>query len=764
MNLSSLPKLIQRTFVILALISAGIIFPTLGKAEIIINQIIVEGNERIETETVKSYLSIVSGDVFAVKKINSSLKRLFSTGLFADVNMRREGQSLVVRVAENPIINRVAFEGNKRIEDDDLELEIQLRPRVVYTRTRVQNDVQRIIQIYRRSGRFAATIDPKIVQLSQNRVDLIFEIDEGPLTGIRRISFVGNKAFSDGSLRDQIKTRETAWWRILTTDDTYDPERLTFDRELLRKFYLAEGYADFRVVSAIAELTRDRKDFYVTFSIEEGNRYTYGEVGIKSELPDLDGASLLPLLELDTGEWYNADHVEDTIQNLTNSVGDLGYAFVDIRPIIDLNREKNSVNVTFEIEEGPRVYVQRINIDGNFRTREEVIRREFQLVEGDAFNTAKIRRSRQKIRDLGIFESVDIQTKQGDRRDLSVLNVSVEETSTGEISFGAGISSVDGLIGDVGIRERNLLGRGQELRLGVSFSSRRQEVDASFTEPYFLDKDVSAGFDVFRKNIDLQDESSFDKDTVGSTLRSNYSLMKDLRHGINYTLRRDEISQVASTASQLIKEQKGAAITSSVGQNFLYDKRDSRIKPTEGYSISLGQDFAGIGGDVTFLRNTITSTYYWPVYSNWVVGTRIKGGYIAGLGEKVRITDKFFVGGSTLRGFESSGVGPRDAVTGDALGGNTFFSSGAELLIPLNITKDFDLDGAIFSDLGTNYNGNYTKGASEILEDVSPRASMGVGFSYASPLGPIRVDYAVPVLKENFDRVERFRFSFGGRF
>ena len=286
----------------------------------------------------------------------------------------------------------------------------------------------------------------------------------------------------------------------------------------------------------------------------------------------------------------------------------------------------------------------------------------------------------------------------------------------------------------------------------------------SFTEPYFLDKDVSAGFDIFRKNIDLQDESSFDKDTIGSKLRTNYSLMEDLRHGVNYTLRRDEISEVASTASQLIKEQKGAAVTSSVGQNFLYDKRDSRIKPSEGYSISLGQDFAGIGGDVTFLRQTISSTYYWPLYSNWVFGTRIKGGYVAGLGEKVRITDKFFVGGSTLRGFEPSGVGPRDAATGDALGGNTFFASGAELTIPLNITKDFDIDGAIFSDLGTNYNGNYRKGAAEILENVSPRASMGIGFSYASPLGPIRVDYAVPVVKENFDRVERFRFSFGGRF
>ncbi len=764
MSIISPLKLRQSIFMLLIIITTEVILPKVGNAEDIIGKIVVQGNERIETETVKSYLSISSGDIFSVKQINSSLKALFATGLFADVAMRRDGQALIVSVVENPIINRVAFEGNKRITDENLALEIQLRPRVVYTRTRVQNDVQRLAEIYRRSGRFAVTIDPKVIQLTQNRVDLIFEIDEGPITGIRRISFVGNKAFDDSDLRDQIRTRESAWWRILTSDDTYDPERLTFDRELLRKFYLSKGYADFRVVSAIAELTRDKKDFYVTFTIEEGKRYRFGKLSVKSNLPDLNGESLLHLLTVDSGEWYNADDVEDTIQTLTDSVGDLGYAFVDIRSRLDRNREIQTVNVNFEIDEGPRVYVQRINIYGNVRTREEVIRREFRLLEGDAFNAAKIRRSRQKIRDLGIFETVDIETEQGDSQDLSVLNVAVEETSTGELSFGAGISSADGLIGETGIREKNLLGRGQELKLGVSFSARRQEIDMSFTEPYFLDKDVSAGFDIFRKGVDLQDESSFDKDSIGSVLRSNYSLMEDLRHGVNYTLRRDEVSQIADTASSLIKEQKGAAVTSSVGQNILYDKRDSRLSPTEGYSIRLGQDFAGVGGDVTFLKQTIGSTYYLPIYSNWVFGSRITGGYVAGLGDKVRITDKFFVGGAQLRGFESSGVGPRDAVTGDALGGNTFFTSGVELTIPLNITKDLDLGGAIFSDVGSNFNGNYTKGTSEILEDVTPRASVGVGFSYASPLGPIRVDYAVPFLKESFDRIERLRFSFGGRF
>jgi outer membrane protein insertion porin family len=690
------------------------------------------------------------------------LKSLFATGLFADVTIRREADALIIRVVENPIINRVAFEGNQRIEDETLEAEVQLRPRVVYTRTRVQSDVQRIIEIYRRSGRFAANVEPKVIQLPQNRVDLVFEIDEGPLTGIRRINFVGNRKFSDSTLRDEIQTRESAWWRFFSTDDTYDPDRLTFDRELLRKFYLSEGYADFRVVSAVAELTSDREDFYITFTLEEGERYQFGAIDVDSRLRDLDGSELMPLVTVFEGDWYNADDVEDTIQELTDAVGNLGYAFVDIRPRLARDREARRVDVIFQIDEGPKVYVQRIDIVGNVRTLDKVIRREFRLVEGDAFNAAKIRRSQQAIRNLGFFQSVEVGTTQGEEPDQSILTVEVEEQSTGELSFGAGISTLDGLLGEVSIQERNLLGRGQNLRLAFTLSSRRQELDLSFTEPYFLGRNVSAGFDVFSKTLDLQRESSFDQDSVGFGLRSSYPVTDNLRHFLDYSLRRDEISDVDESASRLIREQEGSATTSSVGQTFEYDTRDNRVDPSEGFVLRLSQDLAGLGGDVRYFRNTVRYGNYWPVAGDWVASLLLRQGYIVGLDQDVRINDRFFLGGNSLRGFETAGVGPRDVVTGDALGGNLFYSGTIELSIPLNLTDAFDIRGKLFSDAGSLT--TIDDDGPEIADVGSVRVSVGVGLAYKSPLGPIRVDFAQAVLKESFDETEIFRFSFGTRF
>ena len=746
----------------LAMVLALSVFTTPVRAQSAIQEVLVEGNERIEADTVRSYLSTAVGDPFDARKINDSLKSLFATGLFADVTIRREASTLIVRVVENPIINRVAFEGNQRIDDETLEAETQLRARVVYTRTRVQSDVQRLIEIYRRSGRFAAQIGPKVIQLAQNRVDLVFEIDEGPLTGVRRISFVGNKRYSDGDLRDQIQTRETTWWRILTSDDTYDPDRLTFDRELLRKYYLSKGYADFRVISAVAELTRDRKDFYVTFTIEEGARYKFGVQTINANLRDLKAESLEPFITTNSDDWYNADELEDTIQALTDAVGNLGYAFVDIRPNIKRNREDRLIDVTYDVEEGPRVYVQRINIIGNVRTLDSVVRREFRLVEGDAFNAAKIRRSRQQIRNLGLFETVEVNTDQGSQPDQSILTVAVTEKSTGELSFGAGISTSEGVLGDISISERNLLGRGQDLGLRLQFSTRRQEIDLSFTEPYFLDRDIAAGFDVFRKSADFQDESSFDQDTLGTSLRANYTVAEDLRHGLRYTLRQDKISDVNDGASRLIKEQEGTSFTSSVGHTLTYDVRDSRLKPTKGYFVQFDQEAAGLGGDVHYLKHSLTTTYHWPLWFNWVGNMRSRQGHIIGLGEDVGINDRFFLGGASLRGFESGGVGPRDANTDDSLGGNLFYAFTAELTVPLNLIKDLDVDAALFSDVGTL--SQVDDSGTEVLDVSNPRASIGIGVAYLSPFGPIRVDFSRAVLKEDFDQIENFKFSFGARF
>ena len=727
-----------------------------------IDSVLVEGNERIEADTVRSYLSVGPGDAFDSGAVNQSLKSLFETGLFADVAIRREGNALVVSVVENPIINRVVFEGNDAIEDQELESEIQLQPRVVYTRPRVQEDLQRLTEIYRRSGRFAATIEPKVIQLEQNRVDLVFEVNEGPVTGIRRINFIGNSRFSDSALRDVIQTVESAWYRFATSADTYDPDRLTFDRELLRRFYLANGYIDFRVVSAVAELTPDRSDFIVTFSIEEGERYRVAAIDIESQLRDLAPEQLLPTVEVEAGDWYDAEQVEETLVVLSELVGSLGYAFVDVQPRVERDREATTVDVTFEVDEGPRVYVERIDIVGNVRTLDEVIRREFRLAEGDAFNSALIRRSRQRIMNLGFFDKVEIGTSAGSAPDRSVLTVEVSEVPTGELSFGAGVSSAEGLLGDIGIRERNLLGRGQDLRLGLTASARRQEIDLSFTEPYFMERDVAAGFDVFNRTIDLQDESSFDRETIGLSLRVGYPLSERLRHSVSYTFKNDDVSDISPTASRFIREQEGETTTSAISHRLTYDLRDSVIDPTEGYVVRFGQELAGLGGDNRYIKHTLRYGHYFSIADGWILSGLLRSGYIVGFDDDVGIVDRFFLGGSSLRGFEPSGVGPRDAETGDALGGNLFYSLTGELSFPLGVGEELDLRGATFTDIGSLT--EIDASGSELLDEASPRLSVGVGLRFRSPIGPIRLDFSRALIKEDFDVTENFRFSFGTRF
>lgn len=727
-----------------------------------LREIRVEGAQRIEADTVRSYMGLRAGDRVDPGVLDKSLKALFATGLFADVNIRQDGPDVVVRVVENPIINRIAFEGNKRISNEILNDEVKLRPRIVFTRSRVQTDLQRIMDVYRRSGRFSATVVPKVIQLPQNRVDLVFEISEGELTEIRKIAFVGNKEFDDGDLREVIQTRESAWYRFLSSDDTYDPDRLTFDRELLRRHYLSKGYADFRVISAVAELTPDSSAFFVTFTVDEGERYKFGKIDITTQLRDLDVEKLREEQSIETGDWYNADEVEGLIGRLTDAVGVLGYAFVDIRPRVKRDRKARTIDVTFVIQEGPRVFVELVKISGNVRTLDEVIRREVLLVEGDAFNTSKLRRTRKRIRNLGFFERVEIENKAGSERDKTVIDVTVKERSTGEISFGAGFSTSSGVLGDASIRERNLLGRGQDLRLGVQIGERQQQIDLSFTEPYFLDKNVSAGFDIFRTSRDLQDESSFDRETLGFALRTGYRITEPLSQTWRYTLREDKITDIASGASLAIREQEGEFITSSIGQTLLYDKRDDRFNPTDGYFVELENIVAGLGGDSHYLRNELTTGTFHQIFDKWVVNVGGGAGYIVGLGDDIRIIDRFFLGGKTLRGFEDSGVGPRDLATGDAIGGNWFYRGTVGLTFPLGLPNEFGLRGRIFTDAGSI--GKNDSSLATLTDTASVRMSVGTGILWDSPFGPVNIDFAQAILKEDFDETELVRFSFGARF
>ncbi|MGE5202558.1 MAG: outer membrane protein assembly factor BamA, partial [Acidobacteriota bacterium] len=691
-----------------------------------VSEVRVEGTERIEPETVRSYLLVQPGDPFDADRIDRSLKALFATGLFADVSIRREGDALVVRIVENPIINRIAFEGNKKLSDTQLQAEVQLKPRTVFTRTKVQSDVKRILDLYRRNGRFAANVDPKVIQLPQNRVDLVFEIDEGASTGIKRISFIGSHEFSASRLKEVIQTRESRWYRFFSSDDIYDPDRITYDRELLRKFYLSEGFADFRVISAVAELAPARDGFYLTYTIEEGQRYKFGKVDLVNQLKDVNPDDLRAALTMRPGDRYNADQVEATINRLTDVLGNLGYAFVDVQPRVTRNAETHTIDIVFEVKEGPRVFVERINIAGNIRTLDKVIRREFRLVEGDAFNSARLRRSQQRVRNLGFFKKVDVTTDPGSAPDKTVINVNVEEQSTGEFSVGVGFSTTDGPLADISIRERNLLGRGQDLRLGFTIAQRVQQLDFSFTQPYFLDRNMSAGIDLFELVRNQQTQSQFDQNSIGGALRAGYQITEALRQTLKYTLRRDDITNVASTASIYIKQSAGTRTTSAVGQVLLYDRRDNRQDPTEGYFAQISNDLAGLGGSVRYFRAVVNGGYFYPIAPQWVVSILGEGGYIVGLNEAVQIEDRFFVGGDNLRGFATGGIGPRDANTRDALGGNIYYTGSVSLGFPLGLPQELGVTGRVFTDFGSLFKIDVqSTPTAPILQSASIRVSAG---------------------------------------
>ena len=728
----------------------------------VIGDVVVEGAQRIDPETVRSYMVVQPGDAFDAKRIDRSLKSLFATGLFADVAIRRQGNALIVSVVENPIINRVAFEGNDRVDDDTLNSEVSLRPRVIYTRTKVQNDVQRILSIYRASGRFSATVEPKVIRLEQNRVDLAFEISEGPLTEIRNIRFVGNREYSDSRLHDAIRTKESRWWRFLNSDDVYDPDRLTLDRELLRSFYLSEGYADFRVRSAIAELTPDRRDFFITFMVDEGSQYTFGGVTVEANLRGVDAEVLKSEIEIEVGEVYDADIIDETVQQLTTEVGNAGYAFVNVRPRVDRDREAKTIDVSFEVSEGPRVFVEWIDIVGNVRTEDKVLRREFLLVEGDAFNSSKLRRSRQALRDLGFFENVVVERVPGSTPDKTVLNVEVQEKSTGSFSIGAGFSTDSGALADVGFQESNLLGRGQQFQLRALIAQKDSQINFSVTEPYFLDRKVSAGFDLYRSNNDNQDTSSFNLSRTGGALRFGFLLSDDVRQTWRYSLEDRSIEDVDSGASLFVQQQAGSTLISQVSHSVIWDKRDSTLNPTEGFSIRLANDFAGLGGDVSFLRNQISGAQYYSFADRWILSLKGSVGYIFGLDEDIRIVDRFFLGGSNLRGFASSGAGPRDSSTSDSLGGDWHYTSTAELNFPLGLPSEVGLTAKTFVDVGSL--GGVSPSTATVQDTGALRMSAGAGLVWSSPLGPIGMDFAIPIVKEDFDNSENIRISFGTNF
>jgi outer membrane protein insertion porin family len=571
---------------------------TPAQAQGVVRGIDVTGNQRIEADTIRSYMLLQPGDAFDADRLDRSLRTLFATGLFRDVSVARQGDRIRVTVEENPIVNRVAFEGNSRVSEDVLRAEATLRPRAVFTPQQAQADRQRILDLYARRGRFAAQVEPKIIQLDQNRVDVVFEVSEGETALVTRVSFVGNTAFSDSRLRDVIATREQAWFRLLSSSDIFDPERLNFDRELLRRYYLRNGFADVQITGSTAELAPDGSGFFVTFTIEEGPRYQVGKVDVTSSIGGVDVAQLQSWLSISAGDWYDGDAVERAVDAMTDSPVLAQVPFAEVRPRVTRNRDAQTVDLVFEIAEGSRTFVERIEISGNTRTADRVIRREMRMAEGDPLSTAQVRRSRQRIRDLGYFTSVDIQPQPGTRPDRTILNTTVTERPTGEISVGGGFSTDAGFLADFGIRERNFLGTGVDARLQAMLAERRQQVDFSVTDPAFLDRNLAVGFDLFYLERDLQEIASYSEERYGVVLRAGYEFNERVRQSWAYTLVNRSIFDVGRDASRFIREQAGETLLSQVGTTLVYDVRDSRIEPRAGYVLRVGTDFAGLGGDV----------------------------------------------------------------------------------------------------------------------------------------------------------------------
>ena len=729
-----------------------------------IRRIEVEGEKRIEENTILSYMTLKAGDEFDNQKLDESLKRLYATGLFADIKFEKEARTLIIKVVENPIIVNVVFEGNSQIENAQLTSEVQLRERAVFTRAKAQSDARRIQEIYRRSGRFAVTVEPKIIELEQNRVNVVFEIDEGPETKIKNIIFVNNKAFPDKDLRDIIVSEEDRWYKFLGANDTYDPDRMEFDKELLRRHYLRKGYADFKVTSAIAELSQDKEGFFLTFTLDEGDRYRFGEITIINRLDGVALSGLDQYVEPETGDWFNNEMVDDTASALTKAVEEQFFPFVRVRPEIDLVKGERVAHIDFIIEEGPRIFIDEINIAGNVRTLDRVIRREFELAEGDPFNRDRIQKSERNIRDLGYFEDVTIQPIPGSAPDRRNLDVTVSEKSTGELSIGAGFSTADGPLADFKIREKNFLGRGQELGIATVLSGDRSQVDLSFAEPYFLGRDLRLSTNIFHVQRDLQDESSYDQQRTGFGVDLGYPLSRNLRHSIGYRIVNNTIENVQIDASRFIREQEGERVTSAVSQTLFYDKRNSRLTPTDGYSLRLFNELAGLGGDAKFFNTEVSAAFYEPVTEQVTFSLIGKGGAIFGYNDdEVAINDRFFLGDTSFRGFEQAGIGPRDVSTDDSLGGTKYYTVSAEFSFPLGLPDEYGIKGHTFSDVGSLWD-TPDVSAGVLKDEPSIRASAGAGISWESPLGPIRVNFAWPITSEDYDNEQVFNFAFGTRF
>jgi outer membrane protein insertion porin family len=759
---------------LLALLAAlSVVFTLPAAAADAITAIEITGNRTVEASAVQGNLALAVGSPYDAAKADQSIKALHATGLFNDVRIDRRGSIVHVTVVENPVVGRVELEGNAAIDKSKLEEQIQLKPRMRYTTSKAHADAVRIREIYRRQGRLATTVEPKVTKLADGRVDVAYIVSEGEVTKVDSINFVGNRQLAAGELRDVISTSQSGWFDILKTAAFYDPQRLEQDKELLRRHYLKQGFPDARIVSAEAVKNTQGTGYSITFTVEEGERFTFAPATVESSLTGADTQALRDLVAVRPGSVYSQEAVEKSVEKMMLALSDQGLPSAEVKPAPKRDAAGRTIAIAFHIGERPRITVERIEIAGNTNTKDFVIRRAFRISEGDAVNAFLVERGRKRVQALGFFKSVTLKSQRGSAPDKVVLVIEVVEDQTIDFGIGVGYSTSEGVVGDISIAERNLFGNGQWLRLKLAGSQQRFQAEVGFTEPHFLGRNVAAGFDLFYKDVDYTNQASYKAQRVGGTLRARHHLTDEWSVGVNYTFVRSTLYDVGPAASAAIKEAipgypdatSNTYNTSSIGYSLAYDTRDNKRRPNSGVYYSLAQDMAGVGGDVRFIRSVGEARAYYPVTDEITAMGRVTGGTISGWGgQDVRLLDLFYKGSETVRGFAVAGYGPRDTLSAnqDALGGRMFYATTAELLFPIpGVPRDLGLRGAVFADAGSLWGLNSTAASQPGAVGGTPalRASVGAGLVWDSPIGSLRADYAVPLLKQPYDKTQNFSFG-----
>ena len=725
-----------------------------------ISGIKVIGNRRVAEGTVLSYLPVQIGDVVSQGGLSQSLERLYATNLFKDIKLDIDGSVLTVTIVENPIINRVNIEGNDVITDERLLEVIDVQPRRVYNRQVALDAAAKILDVYRAGGRFAAVVESKIIELDENRVDLVFEVDEGPLIKINSIVFSGNQNFSDRALSQAIVSREKRWWAFLTPNDKYDEGRLDYDVRLLRQYYLSRGYADINVSRARGGLLPDRSGFAITFLIDEGVRYKVNNINMTSEIENIDLDSLKSLMAFGNDNWYDVRRLEQGLLDISNQLGAFGYAFVDVTPEIKTDPATGMLDIAVNIGQSRRNFVERIEFVDNTRTLDSVIRREFELVEGDAFNQLKLDRSVRNVRNLGYFSKVDVQNIRGSSADQTITRVTVEEQSTGDFSIGVGYSSLDKTSLTLGINERNFLGTGRRASASISTSDTQTDFVFGLTQPYLFGRDLTGSIDVFKTKSSANNTST---NRTGFDLGARFNAANDVYHRVTYGISTSKITNTSTSATSVTGENGKSLLKSAVSYTIGKDTRDNRFDPTEGFFTEISETLSGVGGDVNFLRSNFRGGYYKPyLFKSLVFGVKGRLGHISGLGDDVTQSERFFLGGRDVRGFDSNGIGPRDTGSGGAVGGNNIYSGTVEIVSNLGVTKDAGLRWTVFSDFGSVWATDFPSGVTK-PDEQAMRSSLGFGILWNTVIGPLSFYWAKPLAEQSHDNTKTFQFSIGTR-